>query len=248
MSVEKRWRFQHKWLRRYHDTDDDDDMLMMIKMMHISDANVGPYNAVVMSGTSVHMRCRNFDSNVASCETASDESNMYWKFFPVGSSKASTYHKIPPERLLFNKTCDGQFDIIINETRLEDAGTYTCFLTNGPDHTAELVVLGKYELLMFEMNIQIWIQLGTILCCYGWICMNTSDCVCVFQLCISSFNFVYYVSYVYLLIPYSHCYINCITMLSLSLGYLINCSYEAWRSFSFLNRPWTNHYSLLEKV
>ena len=155
--------------------DDDDEtmtmttttMMMMINILYISDANDGPNNTVVLSGTSVQMQCRNFNSNVASCETASDEPNMYWKFFAVGSTKASTYHKIPPERLTFNKTCDGQFDVIINESRLEDAGTYTCILSSGPDHTAELIVLGKYELLMFEMNIQIRILLGTILCCYG---------------------------------------------------------------------------------
>ena len=162
-------------------------------MLHISDANVGPSNAAVLSGISVQMRCRNFNSNVASCETASDESIMYWKFYAVGSAKATTYHKIPPlnKTLTFNKTCDGQFDLFINESRLEDAGTYTCILPSGPEHTAQLIVLGKYKLSMFAMNIQIWIQLETILCCYGWIRMNTSDDVCVSQLCISSFNFVY---------------------------------------------------------
>ena len=150
------------------------------EMLYISDANDGPNNVAVLSGTSVQMRCRNSKSNVASRENASNVSNIYWKFFAVGSTKASAYHNIPPERLSFNKTCDGQFDIIINmNPDWRDAGSYTCFLPNEPDHTAQLIVLGKYELLMFEMDIQIWIQLETILCCYGWICMNTSACVTV---------------------------------------------------------------------
>ena len=48
---------------------------------------------------------------------------------------------------------NGQYDLIINSTKLEDAGVYTCFVPGNDynnDYRAQLIVLGKYK----TMNIK----------------------------------------------------------------------------------------------
>jgi len=94
----------------------------------------GPRNTVGFVGDTAALQCRTNESKWT----------VYWTKGRVGlniaSSTRGVYEGYP--RLSLNDSTDGQFDLVINSTRSEDAGTYACIELF--DHSAELVLLGKY--------------------------------------------------------------------------------------------------------
>ena len=95
-----------------------------------------PQNTVGFVGNTAVLQCRTNDS----------ESKMSWSrgyvfLETIASSTRGVYEGYP--RLSLNDSTDGQFDLVINSTRSEDANTYTC--REGFDHStsAQLVLLGK---------------------------------------------------------------------------------------------------------
>ena len=91
------------------------------------------------------------EPTMTSCgrETPSINSEESWKFFPVGSIRNS-FGQIRPERYSYNETCDGQYDVIIEETKLEDAGEYRCTTQSGIVHEAQLIVLGNLNMSCYK--------------------------------------------------------------------------------------------------
>jgi len=71
---------------------------------------------------------------------------VYWTKGRVGLNIASStrgVHEGYP-RLSLNDSTDGQFDLVINSTQSEDAGTYICIEGFFGQTSTELVLLGKY--------------------------------------------------------------------------------------------------------
>jgi len=71
---------------------------------------------------------------------------MYWSNIgfagmTIASSSRGVYEGYP--RLSLNDSTDGQFDLVINSTQSEDAGSYGCIESFDISTVAQLVLLGK---------------------------------------------------------------------------------------------------------
>ena len=97
----------------------------------------GPQDTVSFIGDTVVLRCR----------TEQSQSSMIWTRGPpavtIASSLAGVYLRYT--RLSLNDSTEGQFDLIINSTQQDDAGTYSCIQGFAPAVTADLVLLGKFH-------------------------------------------------------------------------------------------------------
>ena len=93
------------------------------------------------------------DVTLLECKDANHfiNSSATWKFYPVDSKTDVTiYYNAfqlvnKPDHYHVNHSREqGQYDLIINRTRREDAGVYACLVAK-KDHRAKLIVLGNYE-------------------------------------------------------------------------------------------------------
>ena len=113
-----------------------------------------PQNAAVLAGQQTTMNCRS-------------EGDVWWKY----KSKAENMKEIvlfkegnfsaDCERCTINSTEPKQFDLIVNNTRLSDAGTYSCveILENTTNHSetarhySELIVFGRSFLTLQDLTV-----------------------------------------------------------------------------------------------
>ena len=95
----------------------------------------GPWNTVGFVG----------DTAVLQCRTNESKWTVYWSTFFDGMTIASSAIGVHGDypRLSLNDSTDGQFDLVINSTRSEDAGTYVCTEGFEDSTSAQLVLLGK---------------------------------------------------------------------------------------------------------
>lgn len=114
-----------------------------------------PTNTAVLQGNRLELRCRpNSSSDVQS-----------WTFKPAGADEDVVIYSSgvgangKMASFSFRKLSDGSVNIIINSTRLGDAGLYTCMIRvkvseEGATYaamikqTAQLIVLGKSNVLL----------------------------------------------------------------------------------------------------
>ena len=88
------------------------------------------------------------DTAVLRCRTNQSQSYMTWGYgthpgIPtIALSSRGVYARYI--RLSLNDSTEGQFDLIINSTQQDDAGTYSCTEGFEPAVTADLVLLGKF--------------------------------------------------------------------------------------------------------
>jgi len=70
---------------------------------------------------------------------------VYWSLDRGGKNLASSATGVDEDypRLSLKDSTDGQFDLVINSTQLEDAGIYVCTEGFEDSTSAELVLLGK---------------------------------------------------------------------------------------------------------
>jgi len=96
------------------------------------------------------------DTAVLQCRTNESQSSvaLYWSRYSRGtniaSSKTGVYKRYP--RLSLNRSADGQFDLVINSTNSNDAGSYGCTEGFNAAVTAELVLLGKCLVCLFFLH------------------------------------------------------------------------------------------------
>ena len=95
----------------------------------------GPQNTVGFIG----------DTAVLQCRTNESKSTVYWSLDLTGINIALSTRGVNEgyPRLSLNDSTDGQFDLVINSTQSEDAGSYRCTESFDAILAAELALLGK---------------------------------------------------------------------------------------------------------
>ena len=85
------------------------------------------------------------DTAVLQCKT-NGSASLYWVYTSASISIASTRRGVYPgyPRLSLNATTEAQFDLLINSTQRDDAGTYSCTSLYDTVAKAELILLGKF--------------------------------------------------------------------------------------------------------
>ena len=101
----------------------------------------GPDNKAVIMNNITQLECRDFNQTGAIWQFTRVESKkditIYWRRELQEIKDRNHYH-------LIHNPENGQYDLIINSTKIEDAGVYTCLLP-GNDYKAQLIVLGEYK-------------------------------------------------------------------------------------------------------
>ena len=100
-----------------------------------------PRNIATTRGSETLFRC--------SRSNLSDTSRILWRYYTTDDPKTRvdiynghTFLNRTRGSFRLNETEPGQYDLIINSTILEDAGTYQCARSLDKKYPAELIVLG----------------------------------------------------------------------------------------------------------
>jgi len=96
-----------------------------------------PQNTVSFIGDTAVLQCRTNDSL-----------SMRWNgagvtITTITIGKSSRNRHVAVGRMWLNTSAEGQFDLLINSTQQNDAGTYRCSEVYRESATADLILIGK---------------------------------------------------------------------------------------------------------
>jgi len=93
-----------------------------------------PQNTVSFIGDTAVLQCRTNDSRLS----------MTWNGAGVTITRTGSKNgHVAVGRMWLNTSAEGQFDLLINSTQQNDAGTYRCSEVFRESATADLILIGK---------------------------------------------------------------------------------------------------------
>ena len=115
--------------------------------MEIGSHDTVPRNIATTRGNVTLFRC--------SRSNLSDTFSILWRYYsaddpktPIDIYNGHNFLNRTRGSFRLNETESGQYDLIINSTILDDAGTYQCARSLDKEYPAELIVLGKPTIIV----------------------------------------------------------------------------------------------------